>query len=297
MAEYKLPFTAQEIEEKLGNIVSLDKTLTQAGYAADARAVGDRLAAIGNGGGGMSIKKIEFTDRPTAQNWFVENSGKVLKTEFEYPDLLVSFASVIMVDDYDIPSATFIQFSYLLDNGNVSVNAIELRISKLNVRVSFGTLGTESTEMVIEDEQWEEFGIKFTVYYIAEGGDEGGDEGGGESGDEGGDDSGDSPSCSFVVINNSTDAIEVSTKKMIENNEVVDAGGTNFGYGEYIVFENTQKGSVATLKTTLPCIVRDGDNHDIVYSNSEYVEVDEANQMTYVTIPRDSATVEIVVGE
>lgn len=100
-----------------------------------------------------------------------------------------------------------------------------------------------------------------------------------------------------VVTNNSTDPIEVNTKRLVENNEVVDITGTARGYGEAAQFSDVQKGSVATLKTTLPCIVRDGVNTDIVYSNSEYVEVDEANQMTYVTIPEDSATVEIVVGE
>lgn len=44
-----------------GSSVSLDKTLTKSGYAADAKAVGDRLAEIGNGGGGI----IDVTELPT----------------------------------------------------------------------------------------------------------------------------------------------------------------------------------------------------------------------------------------
>lgn len=43
--EYKLSYTGQEIDEKLGKIVDLDATLTQSGKTADAKAVGD---AIGN---------------------------------------------------------------------------------------------------------------------------------------------------------------------------------------------------------------------------------------------------------
>lgn len=112
----------------------------------------------------------------------------------------------------------------------------------------------------------------------------------------GGESENDSPSCLVVIINNSNDPFEVTTKRLVENNEVEDYTEAAYGYGEYSFFYDTQKGSVAILKTTLPCIVRDGDNYDIVYNNSEYVEVDEANQVTYVTIPRDSNTVEIVVG-
>jgi hypothetical protein len=41
--EYKLSFTAQDIDEKLGKIVDLDTTLTQSGKAADAKAVGDAV--------------------------------------------------------------------------------------------------------------------------------------------------------------------------------------------------------------------------------------------------------------
>lgn len=104
-----------------------------------------------------------------------------------------------------------------------------------------------------------------------------------------------SPSCLVVVGNYSTEPFEVTVKMLVENNEVVDNTGYSYGYGEYAEFHNTQKGSVAILKTTLPVIVRDAFNQEIIYSNSEYVEVDEANQMTYVTIPMDCAVVEIVV--
>ena len=237
--------------------------------------------------GGTSIKKIEFTDRPTAQNWFVENSGKVLKTVIETFELSApfSFTNITMIDEYDIPSAEFTLFSLELDEGNITIRADSFRISTNGFIYQSGKLGDVPESNTLTDDSWGEIGLKVTIYYIAEGG--------GDSGDEGGD----SPSCLVVVTNNSTDAIEVSTKKMIENNEVVDVVNVNAGYGETITFENTQKGSVATLKTTLPCIVRDGGNPDIVYSNSEYVEVDNTNQITYITIPEDSDTIEILVGE
>lgn len=41
--EYKLSYTGQEIDEKLGKIVDLDTTLTQSGKTADAKAVGDAI--------------------------------------------------------------------------------------------------------------------------------------------------------------------------------------------------------------------------------------------------------------
>lgn len=117
-----------------------------------------------------------------------------------------------------------------------------------------------------------------------------------KSGESGGEED-DSPLCMVVVVNNSTDPIEVNTKQLALNGELVDFTEMAQGYGEYTMFYDVQKGTVATLKTTLPCIVRDGDNPDTVYSNSEYVEVDEANQMTRITIPEYSENLEIVIGE
>ena len=44
--EYKLSYTAKEIDEKLGNIVPVDATLTQEGHAADAYTTGARLITL-----------------------------------------------------------------------------------------------------------------------------------------------------------------------------------------------------------------------------------------------------------
>ena len=44
--EYKLSYTGQEIDEKLGKIVDLDTTLTQSGKTADAKVVGDAIESL-----------------------------------------------------------------------------------------------------------------------------------------------------------------------------------------------------------------------------------------------------------
>ena len=240
----------------------------------------------------LSIKKITFTDRPTAQNWFIENSTKVLNTVFEtiMLDAPVSFTNIAMTHEYDTPSVEFILFSLDQVEGNLTILVNSFRIGTDGFTYRYGSLGNVPESETIPDDSWGEISLKVTAYYIAEdGGESGDDNGGGESGGE----EDDSPFCLVVVANNSTDPIEVTTKKLTVNSEVVDDVGTAPGYGEYTMFHDVLKGSVATLKTTLPCTVQDGENNDI----SEYVEVDEVNQMTYVTIPEDSDTIEIHVGE
>lgn len=60
--EYKLSYTAQEIDEKLGKIVDIDTTLTKSGFAADAKVVGDALAKINAGGGSGGTSDKERSD-------------------------------------------------------------------------------------------------------------------------------------------------------------------------------------------------------------------------------------------
>lgn len=260
-----------------------------------------KIAGGGNTGGGgtvdgLVIKTITFTDRPSAWEWLKTNHDKVFRSTLStaLSPVPTVFNDVTALFDEELTAVLFSSVvpRYAIGS-SVTFDILRIEVGENGAKGILGACRLDidatstididgQTDSTIPDEAWAAYNVKSTYYYIAEA------ESGGEEDN--------SPSCLVVVGNYSTEPFEITVKMLVENNEVVDSTGMANGYGEYAEFHNTQKGSVAILKTTLPVIVRDAYNQEIIYSNSEYVEVDEANQMTYVTIPMDCAVVEIVVA-
>lgn len=128
-----------------------------------------KMAGSGSGGG-LSIKKIEFTDRPTLHDWLQNNVGKVLKTtittnQFPAPINCTHIVAVNVGDGFYSLQQTF---CHVVDevSGKVVMDASMFEIK--STEVSFGTssIGTGVTMQVIPDEYWAAMEVVVTIYYI-----------------------------------------------------------------------------------------------------------------------------------
>lgn len=182
-------FIVQEPGKKVikPDLIPVDTTLTKEGAPADAKAVGDRLAAIGNGGGasgGLSIKKIEFTDRPSAWEWFKSNYAKAIKATLSASLIggaVISYNNVNARFSSGGDSVTSVYltsiYPYIIDDAQVDYSNILLKLTDIDTSVIMGTnniVFTDTPTINIEgtmpqtlpDIYWTQLSAKLTVYYV-----------------------------------------------------------------------------------------------------------------------------------
>ncbi len=159
-----------------GSSISLDTTLTKAGYAADAKAVGDRLAFIGSGGGasgGLSIKRITFTDRPTLWEWLKNEDqksrlGNVVKITAGVAGALYAFHNFstgkVEGEFYSatLTSTTLVPYG----QGNFVVSGKYADINPTHIDLAEVYASGDNEVQTIPDEYWSAVGLSITVYYI-----------------------------------------------------------------------------------------------------------------------------------
>lgn len=185
--------------------VELDTTLTQEGKAADAKAVGDRFGAyvddvdalLGNGtgtgggsSGGMSVKSITFTDRPTAWEWLCNNYYKVTKTfitasVIPKPIVFETCSPYLDPNTGEVMSmyfATFLPLNVEAKNYIAATYYARITDTKIQLQVAgnhllsfadytetgggdlIGITGEDPTDL--PDEYWSQMGAQLTCYYI-----------------------------------------------------------------------------------------------------------------------------------
>lgn len=118
--------------------------------------------------GGLTIKEITFTDRPTLHNWLLENSDKILKVivssdEFDVP---FTFTTVNLITEYDSFSYEFIRTIYEYDAGNVTLAVNMIRFCVGFTIIDSVKLGKPHQEMTLPDEYWAYLNCKVKIYYI-----------------------------------------------------------------------------------------------------------------------------------
>jgi len=113
--------------------------------------------------GGLSIKKIEFTDRPSLYEWLNNNVGKVIKLLFSYNQFPapVTFPIVATLESDHL----YYQFIELLMEQTVMTHltfVVDSDITKLWE----GKVNDLAGETEVPDEYWAAFEVLVTVYYI-----------------------------------------------------------------------------------------------------------------------------------
>lgn len=123
--EYKLSYTAAEIDEKLGKVVDIDATLTKSGAAADAKAVGDALTLIE-----QDIKELKGEETPEVLtavapetvylngDIYIANSRVYVKTGmYGFTDVIVCAVSAGRKYRFDAYTVFGAETAYALGSG------------------------------------------------------------------------------------------------------------------------------------------------------------------------------------
>lgn len=130
----------------------------------------------GNGGasGGLSIKKIEFTDRPSLYAWLQSNMGKLLMTETYAGDpepLKCNTFTVWRANDAENTVTYCFNTMYINDNSinddtRLTNHHIRVDISPTTTMMMRGNEGEVCTKQEIPDAYWAYRGVSVTAYYI-----------------------------------------------------------------------------------------------------------------------------------
>lgn len=127
------------------------------------------------GGGGLSIKKIEFTDRPTLYAWLQNNLDKVVKavmTTNQFP-APVNYSTVLAQSGGSI-TYYFLQY-HISTRGSMDAGDLTLQpyasvaaVTSLPfVSYAEGEVGVSGVSgQLIPDEYWGAMELCMTIYYI-----------------------------------------------------------------------------------------------------------------------------------
>lgn len=175
-----------------GNVMTVGFMLTQAedvdhGWTVDIKAATeDGVYCVGttsntnNASGGLSIKKIEFTDRPSAWAWLAENATKVIRTTLTANILNKVAVYSICVPDVDSGGiVSVVTFSNTLPTeigeGYVKLWVDFLRITNSNttaniqghyIQMGDGLDVHGAALDTVHDENWSAMELVITCYYI-----------------------------------------------------------------------------------------------------------------------------------
>lgn len=135
----------------------------------------------GSGGGGLSIKSITFTDRPTAYAWLSDNSQKLIKAtlasnQTPYPLNFTNYFSSSSNGINNFNFSSIIPEPYLTANRVVqastyfSISYDSARVAMNGVTIEFYDDQqpdiTQSSLTEIPDAYWSSLAAQFTCYYI-----------------------------------------------------------------------------------------------------------------------------------
>lgn len=151
-------------------------------------AIGDTVSwsyidLAGGSGGGLSIKSITFTDRPTAWEWLVSNYQKVIKAFLSVSLIPMPLVYSVVTATYNTStnevSAVFFTAVYpnQISENQVKYNNIYLKITSTETEAITGENNTVlsetpsialsgATPTTLPDSYWANLSGSLTVYYI-----------------------------------------------------------------------------------------------------------------------------------
>ena len=180
-------------KEELTAVADAIRAKTASTAAMSLGEMATNIASISGGSvGGLSIKEITFTDRPTMWTWLLSNYTKILTGYLDVP-LLIPFPICLGNKNYtfnrdpnEIASFSFCTTAFYPDgNLNARLESFHITIYSTHVNATlipttadfvhapndgvskptFDALYAQSW-VEVQDELWAEAGFKFTFYYI-----------------------------------------------------------------------------------------------------------------------------------
>lgn len=172
-----------DMNSKAYSVTQIPKEVATTSYVQNAVA----NASGGGSSGGMSVKSITFTDRPTAYAWLCENSAKVIKSALasNQTPIPLNFSTLEVSSTGDgnnyftFTSFTLTTTIYGSSVNNISFDTPYARIDRSSTEVAMGTIGvifgvaeqsyqTDGTDNItnIPDKYWSAMSAQLTCYYI-----------------------------------------------------------------------------------------------------------------------------------
>lgn len=188
--EYKLPYAASEISRKLATVDEIDAKLTDKADLIDGKILISQLPddIFGDDGnvelrGGVTVRKITFTDRESLYQWLLLNYHKTIHCSIindEYP-WYVRFMvhRVVQGSEGDWHPGVDTEFSLVQISAFPSVTLVPsyIRITSdhteyisdeyININSDGSVIGTNKEPIIVSDEQWRSLNTNAIVYYFA----------------------------------------------------------------------------------------------------------------------------------
>lgn len=121
----------------------------------------------GGSGGGLSIKQITFTDRPTLYAWLQDNHSKVIKTVLTTQGNVLVFDIVERQSDFRFMALSTSDFRDYVNQTATWIPSITvLCVNNTFVDMFSGQENTELPMNTLQDEYWAAMSASLTVYYI-----------------------------------------------------------------------------------------------------------------------------------
>ncbi len=124
-----------------------------------------KMAGGGNNtGGGLSIKEITFTDRPTLYAWLQNNFDKIVKCNMSsaQDEKPINFC----VWSYHNGDGSYSFDGLTLNGGSLTFTKKKVAIGSNEVRIEYQFIDNDIETNVIPDEYWAAVGAAITIYYI-----------------------------------------------------------------------------------------------------------------------------------